>query len=422
MTPSTASRTAALLLAVLLIQTPACDTVPAGRADDCEDAIGCLEIEPDAPVKIGVLQALSGEVASLGVEQVRGLELALARRGGRLLGHPVELVTEDTGCTPEGGANAALKLIADPEMAAIFGTTCSGAAATAAHAASSAGLTMISGNNSAPFLTSIAGHAAPDWHPGYFRTAANEENAGKAAALFAYGELGIRKAAVINDGDIYTKGLTEGFKKAFVQEGGEIVLDTSLAKGERDMRPFLEGVLLSGAELLFFPLFQPEGNRLLRAARQLPACRGVALMSDGALIENSFIKDMGDDAIGMYFVGPALPPVTEATERLLREYRETYKEDPSASYYMSAFDAAEILLNALEAAVSERRDHSLKLGRAALRRAVAATTGHNGVTGALSCDRFGDCAAPKFNILRLDDPGAGVGGLQRNILFSFAPK
>jgi ABC-type branched-subunit amino acid transport system substrate-binding protein len=62
-----------------------------------------------------------------------------------------------------------------------------------------------------PFLTSIRGKAAPDYHPGYFRTAPNEEYSGKTAAVFAYQKLGIRKAAVINDGDIYTRGLIDGF-------------------------------------------------------------------------------------------------------------------------------------------------------------------------------------------------------------------
>ena len=169
---------------------------------ECADSIGCVAITPQDPIKIGVLQALTGKVATLGREQVRGLALAIDRRQGKLLDRPIALQTEDTGCSAAGGANAALKIIADPQHVAIFGTTCSGAAATASKAMSDAGLTMISGNNSAPFLTSIADQRAPNWHSGYFRTAANEENAGKTAALFAYQKLGIRRSATINDGDI----------------------------------------------------------------------------------------------------------------------------------------------------------------------------------------------------------------------------
>lgn len=38
----------------------------------CADPIGCVDVGPDEPVKFGVLQVLSGKVAPLGQEQVRG--------------------------------------------------------------------------------------------------------------------------------------------------------------------------------------------------------------------------------------------------------------------------------------------------------------------------------------------------------------
>ena len=120
-------------------------------------------------------------------------------------------------------------------MIAILGTTCSGAARTASRAMSEAGLTMISGNNSALFLTSIGVKAVLDWHPGYFKTANNEENAGKAAAIFAFQKLGVRWVAAVNDGDIYFRGLTDGFTQAFEKQGGHIVLETFINKGETEI-------------------------------------------------------------------------------------------------------------------------------------------------------------------------------------------
>ena len=77
----------------------------------CTDPLGCVELSPEKPIKIGVLQALSGKVSPLGQAQVRGLQLALDKRKGEILSHPVVLQIEDTGCTAEGGANAALKII-----------------------------------------------------------------------------------------------------------------------------------------------------------------------------------------------------------------------------------------------------------------------------------------------------------------------
>lgn len=388
---------------------------------ECTDKIGCIRISPEEPIKLGVLQALSGKVAPLGQDQVRGILLAVEKHRGSILNHPIALQTEDTGCTAEGGANAALNLIADPQTVAILGTTCSGAAATAAQAMSDAGLTMVSGNNSAPFLTSIAGQMAPDWHSGYFRTSFNEETAGKTAALYAFHKLGIRRAATINDGDIYTRGLTEGFEKVFMALGGQIVLSTAVSKGDKEMRPVLMAVLNSKAELLFFPLFQPEGNHLLVEAKKTTGFENIVLMSDGALIENSFINDVLSAAQGMYFVGPAVPK-GPAVDELADAYLAKFKVHPATSYYLSAYDAADLLLTTLEKVSEQDADGTLHIGRSALRSAMYATKQWQGVTGALTCDPFGDCAEPVFNVLRLEDFKTGVDGLLSNVLFTYNSK
>lgn len=408
----------ALALVVAMLSA-ACDK--AKPRFECTDSIGCIDVAPGEAVKIGVLQALSGKVAPLGQEQLRGIELAIDKRHGMILGHSIVLQTEDTGCSAEGGANAALKIIADPRTVAILGTTCSGAAATASQAMSDAGLTMISGNNSAPFLTTIAGKRAPNWQPGYFRTAPNEETAGKAAAMFAFHELGVRKAATINDGDIYTRGLTDGFGQAFQKLGGKIVLSTSVSKGDKEMQPVLTAVMNSRAQLLFFPLFQPEGNHVLLEARKTAGFENIILMSDGALIESSFIESVKEEGKGMYFVGPSRP-TGPAVDALAGEYQSKYNSLPAASYYLSAYDSADLLLETIEKVAIQEPDGSLHIGRQALRDALYATKDFKGVTGTLICDEFGDCGLPVFNVLRLDDPATGLKGLQSNVMFTYTPE
>ncbi len=385
----------------------------------CSDSIACIDVAPGEPLKIGVLQALSGNVAPLGLEQIRGIDLAVDKRQGKLLGHSILLQTEDAGCTGEGGANAALKIIADPQTVAILGTTCSGEAAGASKVMSDAGLTMISGNNSAPYLTAIAGKRAPNWQPGYFRTAPNEEASGKAAADYAFYKLGVRKAATLNDGDIYSRGLTEGFEQAFRKFGGEIVLSALISKGDTEMQPVLTAVMNSGTQLLFFPLFQPEGNQVLLQSRKTAGFENIILMSDGALIESSFIEAVKDQGKGLYFVGPSRPGGPEV-DALAKDYAVKFNTSPAASYYLSAFDAADLLMQALEKAAVADSDGTLHIGRQALRNALYATRGYKGVSGTLTCDEFGDCAVPVFNILRLDEPAAGLEGLQSNVMFTYS--
>lgn len=387
---------------------------------ECKDEIGCVHIKPDEPVKFGVLQALTGEVAPLGIGQVRGIKLAMKDRSGRFMDHQIDLQIEDTHCTAEGGANAALRVIADPQTVAIMGTTCSIEAASASKIMSEAGFTMISGNNSAPFLTSVAGKRAPDWHPGYFRTAPNEEQSGGAGATFTFERLGVRKAALLNDGDIYSRGLTDGFKQVFEKLGGEIVLDGTINKGDTHMGPVLSAVRASHAQLLFFPLFQPEGNHIVLQAKKFSGLENVVLMGDGALIATPFIEAVKEDGVGMYFVGPDIPR-GPSTERLAAQYQAEYEHPPDNPYYLSAYDSAEILLEAVEKAAVREPDGTLHIGRKALRDAMYATSSFDGVTGRLACGELGDCAAPRFNVLRLDDPSKGLEGLKSNVVFTFEP-
>jgi len=408
------------LFCLFLLLCAACSRTP--QASDCDDPLGCVELAPGDPLKLGIIQSLSGSVAALGAEQVRGFELALERRGGKLLGREVVTQTEDTGCQPEGGANAALKIAADPKVLAIFGTTCSSDAATAAEVMSASGLTMISGNNSAPFLTKLNGQRAPKWQEGYFRTAPNEEYSGPAAAYYAYKKLGIRKAATINDGDIYTRGLTEGFAKKFSELGGKIVVSATVNKQDTNMEPVLTAVKNAHAELVFFPLFQPEGNHVLLQARRDKSLVGTVFMSDGALIEQGFIDAVGRNAVGMHFVGPTPPAKSPALDKLIAQYKTRFKADPTTYYYASAFDAAELLFAAIEKAAVPLPGGGVRIGRKALRNTLYATRDHPGMTGTLSCNEYGDCAAPRFNVLRLDDPAAGVDGLKANVQYTYAPK
>ena len=95
---------------------------------------------------------------------------------------------------------------------------------------------------------------------------------------------------------------------------------------------------------------------------------------------------------------------------------------PATEYYASAFDAAGILFAAIVKAAVPGKDGSLVIGRQALRDALAATADYPGLGGKLRCDGFGDCATPRFNVLRMDDPAQGVAGLTANVVFTYAPR
>jgi branched-chain amino acid transport system substrate-binding protein len=375
-----------------------------------------VSIAPGEPLKIGVIQALSGPVAAVGTEQVRAMKLALAAQDDQFFGHPIELLIEDSQCSAEGGTIAAMKLVADPQLVAMLGTTCSGSATAMTGIMSEAGLSMISGTNTAISLTSLADRPGEHWRPGYFRTANNDAQAAETAAVFAFTELGLKKAAVIDDGDAYTCSFANAFKQIFTKLGGEIVLDATIDKGDTNMRPVLQAAALSGAELVFFPLFSPEADLFALQARDMDALQNAVLMGGGAILTDDFVASVGVAGIGMYIVS-AQPVMSQGTDELMVAYEAAYHERPHTNSLETAYDAGQLLLHALERAAVRGKDGSLHIGRQALRDVLYATTGFEGVTGRLACDQFGDCSAVEFVVLRFDDPSSGLEGLRSNIVY-----
>jgi branched-chain amino acid transport system substrate-binding protein len=392
---------------------------PAPTPFQCADPIGCVEIGPGEPIKIASIQNLTGE-GPPGLFMVHCAELAVADRDGQLLGHPVEIVTADSKCSGEGGTTAALQVAADPQIVGIVGPSCSGEAETAMKVISKAGLVMISGSATASSLTSVGGEQGADWQPGFLRTAQNDAQAGRAAAIFAFQQLGKSRAATINVGDPYSRGLSDTFRKTFVELGGQLVLDAAINKGDTNMQPVLNAVADSGAELLFFPVYEPEGDYLILQAAELESFAAIALMSADGLYFETFVAAVGQAGVGVVLIAPTFTQSAEYNAMVSR-YEARYEDPLIPIYDATTYDAASLLLHAVEAVAVQDQDGTLHVGRQALRDALYATDRFQGLSGNLTCDRYGDCGASRFMAVRLDDPAAGLEGLAANVIWTYPP-
>jgi branched-chain amino acid transport system substrate-binding protein len=390
-----------------------------GGSYTCDDSIGCVDIAPDAPLKIAALQSISGDTASLGTDQVRAVQIAIDDQGGKFMGHDISLEVEDDGCNSEGGTTGAQKIVSDPQVVGIIGTSCSGAAVPASQIMSQAGLVMISGSNTAPALTSVTGDSkGPSWQPGYYRTAHNDRFQGRAAATFVHDELGYTKAASINDGDPYTEGLTTVFDQVFKSLGGDNVQSTAVDKSQTDMRPVLTSVAAAGAQVVYFPIFEPAGDYIVKQSKDVEGFGNITLMGADGLLSDTFVKNVGQDGVGMYFSGPATPS-GDAYAAFVQKYQTKFGEKPIQAFHAHAYDAANMLFAALKKVAVQDSDGTLHIPRQGLRDALYATKDFQGLTGSLTCDQYGDCGAPKINIVRLDDPSAGIEGLRGNVIKTY---
>ena len=364
-------------------------------ADDlCDDPFGCVEVGPDDPIVVGAMLVVSGAVSYLGEDSQGGIELAILDRDGELLGREIELVVEDSLCSAEGGQSAAQRLSADESIVGVIGTNCSSAAQGAMPIISDAGMVMIAPSNTSPSLTNEDVQAGGSHLPGYFRTSHNGLMEGMRNAEFTLNVLEATSLATVHDGDPYTEGLSRVVADTFAELGGAVVFRGAVNKGDTDMSSILTEIAVNDPDVIYLPLFEPEINFFAAQMQQISGLEDTIIIGAGASFVAGFPENTGDAAVGIYVSGPLVSG--EAYDELLVSWEDEIGGTPPSGYHAHAYDATNILLEAVAASAVELDDGSLIIGRSAIREALASTEDYPGLTGSLTCQDkspfAGDCA------------------------------
>ncbi len=391
-----------------------------------DGSLGTVTIEAGDAVQIRSLNAISGDVAFFGLPIERAVVLAI-RDYGPVRGFDVDLgTTLDDLCSNDGGQAAAQTIVADEDVVGVIGTSCSGAAVAAAPLVTAAGMTMISGGNTSPALTSdLAGTAGPNYSVGYYRTAHNDLFQGAAMAAFVYNDLGIGTAAAIHDGDPYTQGLAQAFTDAYAALGGTVTGFSAVNKDDTDMVPVLTEVAAGTPGALFFPIFQPAGDFIADQAPGVPGLESTVLLAADGLLNTNYLSLPQTE--GMYFSGPDQrfgDNVNQSTGKtavdFLAAYEAEYGERPAAPFWAHGYDATAMLLDAIVAA-SWLDGDNLVVDRQGVRDYLNQLTGYSGLIGTINCDDFGDCGAARITVVQNIGGEANADASMENVVFSYAP-
>lgn len=140
-------------------------SAPSAAAQEVKDPVGVVRIAKGQPITIAYWLVVAGPDASLGIDSRRGIEIAIDDKKS-VLGHPIRLIGEDSGCNAEGGVTAATKLAANPAIVAAIGSSCSSEAVPGAPILWKAGIPTVSPSNTDPsccasFPTSVTWSTAP---------------------------------------------------------------------------------------------------------------------------------------------------------------------------------------------------------------------------------------------------------------------
>jgi branched-chain amino acid transport system substrate-binding protein len=377
------------------------------------DAVGCVDVAPGDSIKFASANAITGDVAFLGNDINFGIQVALNERG-QLLGHDVELVKEDAGCGDAAtGQTAAQAIVADTQIVAVVGTTCSRTAVPAMPVLAQAGRVMISASNTAPSLTNPD---KPDFGgPFYFRTAYNDNVQGAAVAKYACEVLKVKTAATVHDGSPYAEQLQQVFVDQFKALcGGTTTSQQAINVGDVAFQSVLETIASSNGgkapDLFFFPIFSPEGPLLAKQTADVAGLDKMILFGADGLKDGAFIGAAGAFAQqhGMFFSGPDLNFGDKYTNTFLPAYYAlSGTKTPLAPYHAHGYDAINILMDAVKAvAISDAAGVHIPLD--ALREYVHNLKDYPGLTGSLTCNENGDCGSKFVSIAQLKPDSTGA--------------
>jgi branched-chain amino acid transport system substrate-binding protein len=361
------------------------------------DDIGVVKISKGAPIFIGGYWTLSGPDTALGLDQKRAVEVAFDDAGNKVAGHPIRFIAEDSQCNAEGGQTAATKLGSNQRIVVVIGPDCSSAATPGAPILWKAGIVSVGTSTTAPALT--AADRKPGYH-GYLRTIYNDLAQGAADAEYFYNELKCKTAATIHDGSPYAEQLARVMEGTFKKMGGKITAAEAVAPTDVDMRPVLTRIATDKPCVLYFPIFVAAGAQIARQAGEISGLEKTNVIGGSALMAPGFIEAAGDAAVGFRFTNPDTS--AEAFGKRYPEFVEKYKkkfgEAPIQAFHANAYDGGMIALMAIEKVAKKDADGNTYIGRKALRDALFATKGVEGITGTINCSEHGDCSGFKFAV------------------------
>ena len=217
--------------------------------------------------------------------------------------------------------------------------------------------------------------------PVFFRTCWNDKIQARRAAAFAASRKWL-KVAVLHDKSDYGQSLAEDFAENLRGKGGEILTIEGVTRGDKDFSPVLTKIKPLKPQLLYFGGMAAEGVLIARQMKRVGLRKTHFMSDDGCYTEKDFIQAGGKATNGAY-VTYAKTPDPEWVKKFEAKY------GPRQTYSPQAYDAAKILMTALEKVAEKQPDGGLLIQKKALRDAVA-DTDFEGISGRIKFDAYGD--------------------------------
>lgn len=350
---------------------------------------GAPAVAGDQTVKIGVIENLTGALASLDVPSLNGVKLALKQvnDAGGVLGKKVAIVVRDGKSDPATLAMVTEEIVGKG-VVAITGLSDTTMVLASAPAAQKAGIAYVTSGATAPALPNEVGDCL-------FMEPFGDNVQAAAAAEFSYNDLKARSVWVLYDKAMdYTYLLQRYFDDRFTGLGGSIVFKDTYQTGDTDFRAQITRLksFKSQPDILFISSGPDDIGTIVKQVRDMGVQKPI-IGGDG-YDTPLLVKIAGPAAANDIYFTTHVALESKGAKDFVQKYEQMFGHPPENGFAALGYDAFNLIINAIKKAGSTDPK--------AVKDALAATRGFAGVTGTINYPKGVRVPQKSVTIIKVD--------------------
>lgn len=304
---------------------------------------------PEKYIKLGSIEPLTGVLASMGVGQQNGIDMAVKdiNATGGPLGRPIMMVRQDSQTKPAAGAAAAHKLIDVTGVPAIIGACSSGVTIGISEVTIPTKTVQISTGSTSPRITYL------DDNDYVFRTAPPDIYCGGAMGMWAIKQ-GFKTASTFVVDNPYGLGLSHAFADAFEAAGGKVLNQVPILKNKASYRSELRKAYSGNPDVVMNAAYAKDDIVALKQWHELGLPNRWFEAPEGRTV--GMIDALGDIYNGFPVIEMYTPP-TKYRKQFKKDYEKTYDRRVGV-WTRHAYDATMVIALAIQKAGEDYLDAS----------------------------------------------------------------
>lgn len=339
------------------------------------------------PLKIGVLLPLTGPLAPIAPEQLKGMNVAIKEFGGEIAGRKIELIVEDDGAAPAMGLTKARKLVTSNNIDIMTGIVASPVALQVAPYLTSIKLPLVISNAGADTIT------GKNCSPYVFR--ASFSSAQIAAPVGRYlAKSGVKSIFLLGSDFVAPREFADAVRREFEKSGGKVVGEVYAPFGKtQDYGPYISQVRGAGAEVVVPVFFAAEAILFMKQWASY-GIKNMPIYSPMGLVPPMLRSAQGDASLDVisslnYFVELDTPE----NKTFVENFRKENKDQDPEEFAVMGYDAMRFVLEAVKARGGDTAN------REALAAAIAKVS-YNGPRGPMSMNPANNSATQNVYIVK----------------------